>query len=174
MNSSVSIQEKKLFLEWLMSKFEAEQYTWLLEEIIEDERKLEIIRFVDSLEGCHKGIFMTFEGALGVRFLFFKGHIKTRDVYTAFHELQLHKDETYYIAVDFPNKDSNLLYKSVMEADDAEKEHMAQVAEDLLGQLLTEKRIQHLEDKINTALDHGDVAAFQNYTKQLKMWKKES
>src|SRR5699024_11966859 len=101
--------------------------------------KLESIRFVDSLEGCSKGIFITFEQGIGVRFLFFKGRIKTRDVYTASHELHLHRDEAYFIAVDFPDKTSNLLYQSVMEANEKEKENMAQIADNILEKLLMEK-----------------------------------
>src|SRR5699024_12312408 len=107
---------------------------------IHDERKLESIRFVDSLEGCSKGIFITFEQGIGARFLFFKGRIKTRDVYTAFHEVHLHRDEAYFIAADFLDKTSNLLYQSVMEANEMEKENMAQIADNILEKIYMEKR----------------------------------
>src|SRR5699024_3228259 len=86
LNSSVSTQEKKIFLEWLLSKLEAEHCTWLLEEIIQDERKPEPIRFVDSLEGCTKDLSITSEQGIGGRCLSFNVSRKTRGVYTDFHE----------------------------------------------------------------------------------------
>src|SRR5699024_10160377 len=87
LNSSVSVQEKKLFLEWLLYQFDPGEIEWLLEEIVQDENKLSIIRFVEHIEDCPKGIRISISESTGIRFLFFKGSIKTRDVYTAFHEL---------------------------------------------------------------------------------------
>src|SRR5699024_4811706 len=107
-----------------------------------------------------------------VRFLFFKGRIKTRDVYTAFHELHLHRDEAYFIAVDFPDKTSNLLYQSVMEENEKEKENMEQIADNILEKLLMEKHIQDLEDNVNQSHNRRDKHAFHTYQKQLKNWKK--
>ena len=173
MNSSVSIEDKKLFLEWLLSQFDPGEIEWLLEEILEDERKLEIIHFVDQVEGCPKGITLKVGEASVMQFLFFKGHIKTRDVYTAYHELQLYGDEAYFIQVDFPDKRTNLLYQTVMEADEAEKTEMKFAAEQLLDKLLYDRRTAYLEERINLALDTTDETAFHRYSIQLKEHRKK-
>src|SRR5699024_3612267 len=119
MSISVSVQEKKTFLEWFISKYDMKLFelNWLLEDIIADEQALDCIQFTEEIHKCPKGIEISIDENNDVQFLFFKGKIKTKDVYTAYHELHLYRNETLFFYLDFPDKQWSILYLDVIEAD---------------------------------------------------------
>lgn len=170
MNISVSIQEKKAFLEWLLSKHNLKlpELKWLLEDIIADEQALECVQFVEAIHDCPKGVKISIGELDEVTFLFFKGKVTSRDVYTAYHELHLYRNERLFFNIDFPEKQWNALYHAVIEVDEDFHREAEENTEAILGQILTEGKISLLEQKINQSLECRDYKSFMKFS---KLWK---
>lgn len=172
---SVKIIQKKYFLKWIKENFylEEEELDWFLEDLIEDDQLLEKLHFVQDIEHCPKGIIITSSGIQSLSFLFFKGGVYTEDVYTAYHELQLYREEAFFIKVNLPNIYDHRLYHALLEDDMMEKEKDEKIADQLLSQLLLEGKVKRVETAINQALDDGDVHRFKELSNQLIQLKKE-
>lgn len=169
MNISVTVREKKEFLTWLMDYLKQESYeiNWFLNDLYENEYALEHICFVPNVKDFPKGILLAKGLQDHVTFHFFKGNVRTSDVYTAYHELQLYHTEQFYIQVDLPESQINTLYYTVLgpEADFGEK--IKRNTDELLNTLLYTGRQSFLNKKINWALEQGNHDAFIFYSNQL-------
>lgn len=170
MHISVSIQDKKDFLKWFIQhhNIEAHEMNWFLEELIDDERALFYVHFVQDIQYCPKGIVITTTETEDVSFLFFKGNVQTEDVYTAYHELQLYQDEAIYVQMNFPQRTKNRLYQTVLEDDVSFYQQTKAVTEKLLAHSLLVGRKNFLEQEINKALENLDYEKFMMYSSQLK------
>lgn len=169
MDISVSVKEKRIFLEWFLQHFSPDEIEWLLEELIEDDQLLESIHFVDQVKNCPKGISIAIDHtSIDADFLFFKGNVKTKDVFTAYHELQLYKHETCFIHIDFPGKYENALYSSVIEADEQLTEEIRVTTNELIDYLQYEGELNYLQGKVNLALDQMNEQDFDYFSARLK------
>ncbi|MEI3610781.1 YpiB family protein [Pseudogracilibacillus sp. SO30301A] len=169
MSAPISIQSKKHFLQWFISHYnvKVQEINWFLEDLLVDERALQNVHFVSDTEYCPKGIIIsTLEEDRN--FLFFKGNVRTNDVYTAYHELHLYHEEAFYIQINFPEKNSHPLYKAVIEEELMQLEIDKQYAESLLNELLVKGKVKYLLQEINKALDHKDNDKFFRYSSELK------
>ena len=127
-----------------------------------------------ACQGCPKGISIAVDQlAINTDFIFFKGNVKTKDVFTAYHELQLYKHEVCFIRIDFPGKYENSLYSSVIEADESMKEEIRLQTNDLINYLQYKGEMEFLKNKINLALDENDQQAFDYFSTRLKKLKKQ-
>lgn len=172
MQNPVSIQAKKQFLQWFIShyKMNTQEVNWFLEDLIEDERALFHLHFVQDIEHCPKGIIISTHVPDDVSFLFFKGSVQTNDVYTAYHELHLYHEEAFYVQINFPQSNLHSLYKAVLEEEMMQREKDKVYAEQLLKHLLMQGEKQTLEREVNEALDSSDSAKFIHYSTQLKKY----
>src|SRR5699024_8787945 len=118
------------------------------------------LHFVQDIEHCPKGMIVSTSGVSGLSFLFFKGGVYTEDVYTAYHELQLYREEAFYIKVNLPEFFQNSLYYSLLEDEQKERENDSELANDMLEHLLLDGKLQRLERAINVALDQRDDVQF--------------
>ncbi len=169
MSAPISIQSKKHFLQWFISHYnvKVQEINWFLEDLVVDERALQNLHFVHDIKHCPKGIIIsTLEEDRN--FLFFKGNVRTNDVYTAYHELHLYHEEAFYIQIDFPEKNSHPLYKAVIEEELLQLEMDKQYTESLLNELLVKGKEKYLHQEINKALDHKDINKFFHYSSKLK------
>src|SRR5690625_5246986 len=134
MQTSVSIQAKKQFLQWFISHYTVniKEVNWFFEELLEDERALFYLHFVQQIEDCPKGIIISTQTMDDLSFKFFKGSVETSDVYTAYHELNLYHEEKFYIKVNFPHKHYHPLYRAVLEEETLLLEKDKIYAENLL------------------------------------------
>lgn len=170
MKIPVSIQHKKDFLQWFIQhcKIERHEMNWFLNDLVEDERALFYVHFVQDIEYCPKGIIISASHSKEISFLFFKGNVQTEDVYTAYHELQLYQDEAIYFQVNFPRSEGNELYQSVLEDDISVLQQTKIVTEELLSHSLLVGKKRFLEKEINKALENNDYEKFMYYSAQYK------
>lgn len=170
MEMSVSVQEKRDFLDWLLQRYpqESHEMIWFLEELMIDDRLLDCVHFVEQISACPKGVIMTKSQTSPFTFTFFKGKVSTENVYTAYHEIHLYNHENFFVQVNFPESQRNPFYRAVLEADKLFKQQAKETTEALLNQLLHTGKISHVKEKINDALERGDYTAFMIYSSQLK------
>ncbi|HLR71890.1 MAG TPA: YpiB family protein [Pseudogracilibacillus sp.] len=170
MQVPVSIQTKKLFLQWFIShyKMKNEEIIWLFEDLLENERALFYLHFVQDITYCPKGIIISTQALNNLSFLFFKGHVQTNDVYTAYHELHLYDEEACYIQINLPIHEQNYLFEAVLEEEFLFRENDKITAEHLLNHLEGEGEKRLFKQEINKALDELDYNRFLYYSNRLK------
>src|SRR5699024_711128 len=169
-----SLKYKKRFLRWFMNNQLAEDsdVSWFLEDLLIDEHALERIRFVEQIDASPKCIIISTYPE-DEPLVFFKGAVQSDNVYTAYHELQLHEDELFYVQVKFPEIEKNRLYQILLlEERTAERKNKA-VATHLLNHLLQSEKKQLILQKIDWALDTKNAEMFQYYSEQLQEILKE-
>lgn len=170
MKTSVSIQEKQAFLKWFMQYIEIESYemNWFLQDLMDDERALLYVHFVQDVQFCPKGIIISTTERNDTSFLFFKGNVYTDDVYTAYHELHLYHDEAIYFQMNFPNSSDNTLLKTVLEDDKSFIYQTKLVTEEILELASIEGKKNYIKKEINKALENLDYDNFMYYSTLLK------
>lgn len=164
-----SLKYKKRFLRWFMTHqlTEDDDVSWFLDDLLVDERALLRIRFVERIDASPKGmIISTIPGEKP--FVFFKGAVQTDNVYTAYHELQLHDDEPFYVQIKFPSIEKNRLYQMLLREERSFEKRNKSVATHLLNHLLHQEKKQLIIQKIDWALDTKNEEMFQYYSKKLK------
>lgn len=173
---SDTVKRKKRFLKWMKQNFyiEEEELEWFLQDLIDDEQLLTKLHFVRDIKHCPKGMIISTSGVSGLSFLFFKGEVYTEDIYTAYHELQLYRDEAFFIKVDLPHYLQNSLYSSLLEDEINDKINDRVIADQLLTHLLEEGQIERIESAINRALDERNYKQFIQLSNKLKQLKKNS
>ena len=170
MTIPVSIEQKRTFLYWFMyhHKVKAHDLDWFLNDVLEDDHALAQLHFVDDITDCPKGIIITSHLNDQISFIFFKHQVKTNNVYTAYHEMNLYKDESLFIQVNFPFCTHNELYQSVIEDNMEVKSAILESTEEILQQTIQQSREEFLEKEINEALEQKNYEAFMYYSSQLK------
>jgi len=164
-----SLKYKKRFLRWfIMHQLDDDNdVTWFLDDLSVDEQALNRIRFVDNIDESPKGmIISTFPE--DEPFIFFKGSIKTDNVYTAYHELQLHDNEPFYVQIKFPSVEHNRLYQLLLREERSFEKRNKAIATHLLNHLLHKEKEALLAQKIDWALDTKNEEMFQYYADELK------
>lgn len=166
----VSIEQKRTFLYWFMyhHKVKAHDLDWFLNDVLEDDHALAQLHFVDDITDCPKGIIITSHLNEQISFTFFKHQVKTNNVYTAYHEMNLYKNESLFIQVNFPFCTHNELYQAVIEDNIEAKSAMMDATEEILQQTIQQNRQEFLEKEINEALEQKNYEAFMYYSSQLK------
>lgn len=170
-----SLKYKKRFLRWFVNNKLAEDsdVSWFLEDLLVDEHALERIRFVEHIDASPKGIIIsTLEE--DEPFIFFKGAVESDNVYTAYHELQLHNDEPFYVKINFPHLEKNRLYQMLLREEKTAQRKSKAIATHLLDHLLQSEKKQLLIQKIDWALDTKNEEMFHYYSEELKQFLEES
>lgn len=169
MELSVSLEEKKNFLQWFSDYQILETYeiNWFLDQLLENDTLLTRIHFVERLSNHHKGIWMGKEQSHGFSFLFTKGKIKTEDIYTAYHDLQLHPEEPLFIQLDFQESVNAKIYQTVIEPEPDFKQQLQEHTTKFLNELLLKGKCDLLKASIDKALVTGNITDFEKYAHQL-------
>lgn len=169
MHVPVSLKYKRRFLQWFMSNqlTEDDEVSWLLSDLLADERALRRIHFVEDIAEYPKGMIIS---SLPEEepFLFFKGSVESRNIYTAYHEIQLYSEEAIYIKIDFPLAQKNRLYQILLREERANTKRDQAIASHLLGYLLDKGKAEYLKNEIDEALLAKDYDKFILYSNQLK------
>lgn len=170
MTVPVSNEKKRAFLHWFMRhhKVEAHDMDWFLKDLLDDEQALIHLHFVDDITDCPKGIIITSHLNEQITFQFFKGKVRTDNVYTAYHEMNLYQEEPIFIQITFPFCSQNSLYQEVIEDDVQTKLDIKSTTEKILNQTLKQGRREFLMKEINLALEKRNQEQFMYYSSQLK------
>lgn len=164
-----SLRYKKRFLRWFLDTKldEDSDVSWFIEDLLVDEHALNRVRFIDQINANPKGIVISTLPE-DEPFIFYKGTVQSDNVYTAYHELQLHDDEPFYVQIKFPQIEKNRLYQMLLREERTARKKNKAIATHLLGHLLqTEKKALILQ-KIDWALDTKNETMFHYYAEQLK------
>lgn len=170
MSVPVSVQKKQAFLYWVVDnlKVEAHDLSWFIHDLIDNERALHNVHFLDDITDCPRGIIMTSHLNEQIFFQFFKGKVRSENVYTAYHEMNLYQDEPMYFQINFPFCNENKLYQAVIEDDVLFQQDIKSSTDDVLSYTLKQNRREFLKKEINVALENDDYEQFMYYSSQLK------
>jgi|SRR5699024_10685624 len=169
----VSIQKKQAFLYWMLDnlKIEAHDMSWFFQDLIDNEQALHNLHFVDDITDCPKGMIITSHLNEQIYFQFFKGKVRSDDVYTAYHEINLYREEPMFIQINFPFCNENNLYQAVIEDEILLQPDVTSYTENMLNNILTQSRTDFLQEQINIALEDNHYEDFIYYSSQLKQLK---
>jgi len=177
---SIPLENKKIFLQWLLDTFyvENDEVRWLLEFLIENDDYLKIIRFTDHAEYCPRAIILRVKNFRKITFQFHKGEVVTTDVDKSYHDLRLMKQTSMFMQVDFDPFNRPFLYGQVLEKnpyleDDLSSYGKKNAKKPQLKKENTQHYIKLLKKKIDLALDRKDEQKFYELTYQLKMLEKQ-
>lgn len=166
MKASISIDEKKDFIRWLLNthQMKTREAMWVLNYVAGHNQIIQYVHFVDDLSGVSRGLMLSAEGSLGEPFCFFKGNIATSDPEKAFHDIRLNWNEDLYIQLDFKNAIHSPEYALVRTDNphlglliNEEEQALAKEFLDQTSLLFSKKNILK---KIDQALDERDKVAF--------------
>src|SRR5699024_102061 len=160
--SPVSIQTKQAFLQWFVTHHGDgnPELDWFIRELIADERALFYVHFVDTIQYCPKGMILDVTNGKHISFRFFKEHIESDDVYTAYHELNLYHQEAFFIHIQFPNNLRPKLYETVLENNQSYDYDIQEETDNLLDYLLANGKEKYVKQEIDLALENGDKERF--------------
>lgn len=164
-----SLRYKKRFLRWFLDTKLAvdSEITWFIEDLLIDEQALDRLRFIDRVNASPKGIVIsTLPG--DEPFIFFKGHVQSDNVYTAYHELQLHDDELFYVQIKFPDMAKSRLYQLLLREERTVMRKNKAIATHLLEHLMHTEKKALIMQKIDWALDTKNEEMFHHYVEQLR------
>lgn len=169
MEVSVSLEEKKDFLQWFIEHQLLETYelNWFIEQLIENDTLLSQIHFVEEINKYDKSVWIGKEDSHGFSFLFTKGKVRTEDIYTAYHDLMLHPEESLFMYLKFEESMNAKKYQTVIEPDDRFKQEVQEHTALFLNEILVSSKRRLLKEYIDKALIAGNVTDFEKYALQL-------
>ncbi|EMG29132.1 hypothetical protein X560_0122 [Listeria fleischmannii 1991] len=174
MKASISIDEKKDFIRWLLNthQMKMREAMWVLNYIAGHDQIMQYVHFVDDLEGCRRGLVLSAQGVDHEPFRFFKGKITTSDPEKAFHDIRLNWDEELYIVLHFSDALLSPEYALVREDNPHRAlvigEEEQQLASDFLERTLSDFTEESIKQEIDRALDAGDKKRFLELSAFLK------
>lgn len=168
MCSSISIQEKKFFIQWFLKNYELKnrESRRILEYLLTDETLLNNIHFVREAKFCPRAIILTTTCSDEVSFRFHKQHVITNEVEKSFHDLRLCKHQPMYIQINFYNAYQNEYYIAVLEDNPyipeniQLKEQDQMIAKQMLENILIERKQATLKKMIDHSLEKNNRKAF--------------
>ncbi|WP_277673414.1 ReoY family proteolytic degradation factor [Piscibacillus halophilus] len=172
----VSTNQKRVFIKWYLDNYKTErrEMVWLLEYILKREHILQNIHFVFEAHLCPRSIIISTDDEVKRPFRYYKDHVVTTDVDKAFHDIRLNPDETMYVEIIFDGNRQSVEYAEVLEdnpylPDDYYLENEDYIfLENILEESSHHSKINILKNKIDYALDIGDVQSFNKWSKELK------
>lgn len=177
----IKVSEKKDFIKWFLRNYQLKrrESVWMLNYLISHDALLENIHFVDSIEGCPRGVIMSTYCVDTIPFRFHKGGVTTTDAEKAFHDIRLNRNEKFYIQLEFRGAMSKPPYVAVLEENPFSPKiktvntHDSNLAEKILTQSILGVQLEKLEKQINEALDNKDKDLFMQLSKQYAELKKK-
>ncbi|MGM8365351.1 ReoY family proteolytic degradation factor [Virgibacillus sp. W0181] len=176
MHTVVPTKEKRNFIYWFLRtyKLKKRESEWLLLYIAEHTEILKNVHFIRGAKKCPRGIELASTCSAKPAFLFYKKQLMTIDADKAYHDIRMNKGEHLYIELHFKNAIQSSHYALVLENNPYRTvSHHIQNADrqqtnNLLGQIIFNRKQTELKKKIDSALDHRDSVAFMKFTKELE------
>ena len=180
MNTPVSVQDKKTFIQWFLKNYQLKkrESVWILNYILNHNQILKNIHFVRHVKFCPRGIVITSQCSTEVPFRFYKNHLVTTDAEKSFHDIRLNQDEALYIQLNFKKANQNPYYASVMEENPYVPEDYfitnkdKVLAKRILERTLFESKKKRLLADIDKALDELDQEQFMKLSEELNKLEK--
>ncbi|EFI84549.1 Uncharacterized conserved protein [Listeria grayi] len=166
MKASISINDKKDFIRWLLDNHQMKirESMWVLNYIAGHDQILKYAHFVDSLEGYKRGLSLGAHGSNAEPFRFFKENIVTTDPEKAFHDIRLNWDEDLYIELHFSGARLSPEYALVREENPHALLHLDDEAKDEAKTFLDESisvfAKENLMKQVDKALDERNEEDF--------------
>lgn len=176
MNTSVSVQDKKLFIRWFLQNYQLKrrESVWILNYLTNHDALLAHVHFIREARYCPRGIVISTHCSNEVPFRFYKNHIVTTDAEKSFHDIRLNRSDPIYVQLSFENAHQNANYVAVLEDNPYLSEDFfitkreKEIAKEVLEHTIYQSQKKRLQDKIDEALDSRDQVAFTMYIDQLK------
>ncbi|GAB2574610.1 ReoY family proteolytic degradation factor [Gracilibacillus alcaliphilus] len=176
METSVQIEDKKVFIEWFLSNYQLKkrESVWILNYLLNHEELLKQVHFVLEARFCPRAMIISTHCSNEIAFRFYKKHIVTTDADKSFHDIRLHSKEPMYIQLNFKNVKQCIPYMKVLEDNPFIPDDYfltgndKKLVERWLDYSIYEYKKSDLLQKINHALDVKDQQSFQHWTEQLK------
>jgi len=176
LNTSVSVQDKKAFIQWFLQNYQLKrrESVWILNYLTNHDALLNHVHFIREARYCPRGIVISTHCSNDVPFRFYKNHIVTTDAEKSFHDIRLNRDDPIYIQLSFENVHQNSNYVAVLEDNPYLPEDFfitkkeKELAKEVLEYAIYQSQKKSIEDKINQALDNRDKQAFSEYVKMLE------
>lgn len=176
MQTPISIQDKKGFLQWFLNHYQLKkrESVWILNYLVNHDEILANVHFVREAKFCPRGIIMTSHCSEETPFRFYKNQLVTTDAEKSFHDIRLNHTEPLYLQLNFKKSYQNAAYVAVLEENPyipdeyfiTEKDQ--QIAEDLLERSIYTFKRSYLTQEIDLALDKMDQQRFLDLSNELK------
>ncbi|MFD1171715.1 ReoY family proteolytic degradation factor [Oceanobacillus picturae] len=176
MQTPISIQDKKGFLQWFLNHYQLKkrESVWILNYLVNHDEILANVHFVREAKFCPRGIIMTSHCSEETPFRFYKNQLVTTDAEKSFHDIRLNHNEPLYLQLNFKKSYQNAAYVAVLEENPyipdeyfiTEKDQ--QIAEDLLERSIYTFKRSYLTQEIDLALDKMDQERFLDLSNELK------
>ncbi|CDO02045.1 hypothetical protein OPHB3_1365 [Oceanobacillus picturae] len=176
MQTPISIQDKKGFLQWFLNHYQLKkrESVWILNYLVNHDEILANVHFVREAKFCPRGIIMTSHCSEETPFRFYKNQLVTTDAEKSFHDIRLNHNEPLYLQLNFKKSYQNAAYVAVLEENPyipdeyfiTEKDQ--QIAEDLLERSIYTFKRSYLTQEIDLALDKMDQKRFLDLSNELK------
>ncbi|GAB4073584.1 ReoY family proteolytic degradation factor [Barrientosiimonas marina] len=175
MQSPVSVQDKKSFIEWFLSHYQLKkrESVWILNYILNHQTLLSNVHFVREAKFCPRGFIISSTSSTETAFRFHKKQLVTTDPEKAFHDIRMNQNTPLYIQLSFQNENQNALYAAVLidnpflpddyfiTAEDQER------AQKILEKTIYDYQLKTIQENINKALDKRHKQNFNKWVKQL-------
>lgn len=177
METSITITEKKDFLRWFLNQYQLKkrESVWILNYLLSQDGLMKQLHFVELVQYCPRGIYMSTHCSEDPSFRFYKQNIMTTDPEKALHDLRLHRDEEIFIQLNFRESFQCPNYLAVLDDNPyipnhlLENKHDVIQAEELLRDVTLTYEKERLKREIDLALDQNDRMKFQQLTEALRL-----
>jgi uncharacterized protein YpiB (UPF0302 family) len=178
MLSSISVKEKKEFLQWFLSEYQLKrrECVWILNYLMSRENVMENVHFVDKSMYCPRGMIMSTHCVDDAPFRFYKENVVTTDPEKTFHDIRLNQQDELYIQLNFKECNTSPNYVAVLEENPFIPKHLQsnkeyrKLAEEIAEQSVAVYQRQRILKEIDRALDRQDQEAFKRLTEKLKVY----
>ncbi|EPD52798.1 hypothetical protein HMPREF1210_01178 [Paenisporosarcina sp. HGH0030] len=174
MNSTVSVEDKKVFVRWLLKRYQMKraECKWILSYLLTHDEIMKNVHFVEEAHYCPRAMVMSVSESNGVPFRFYKGELMTANAEKAFHDMRLNPEEDMYLQLNFPQT-NELEYLNVLETNAFIPKYLQinykdrEFAEQVTQHLVKAQAEFSYEQMIDEALDKGDKDRFMELTQKV-------
>jgi uncharacterized protein YpiB (UPF0302 family) len=178
MLSSISVKEKKEFLQWFLSEYQLKrrECVWILNYLMSRDSVMENVHFVEKSMYCPRGMIMSTHCVDDAPFRFYKENVVTTDPEKTFHDIRLNQQDELYIQLNFKSCMNSPHYAAVLEENPFIPKHLQsnkeyrKLADRIAKESVAIYQREKLLHAIDDALDRQDKVAFKKLTEQLKAY----
>lgn len=180
MQTPVSVQDKKSFIQWFLNQYQLKkrESVWILNYLVNHDDMLGNVHFIREARFCPRAIIMSTQCSGGVPFRFYKSQLVTTDAEKSFHEVRLNQKEPLYIQLNFRDAKQSAIYAAVLEENPFVPEDYfitptdRRLAKDLMDKVVFDYQRALLQKEIDKALDAKNQQKFNKLAEQLHMLEK--
>jgi uncharacterized protein YpiB (UPF0302 family) len=177
---TITSTKKREFIKWFLNHYQLKkrESVWILNYLLSDDKFIDRVHFVDSIEDKEKGIIMSTHcsGMDVVPFRFKLNDNITIEPEKAFHNIRANQDEDIYINVIFNDQMRSVNYLEVLE--DELKYQLAEVTQfekqsnDVAEYIEYKFKATRLKQQIDQSLADNDKELFMQLTSKLNSLQK--